>query len=316
MKNYIHAFAEITKCTALSLFACVAWSCSGDDELETMLAAETTPVTFCVDSYDHPILFDFTDGWRYIGSDTVKDAKTVKTTVNMHQGKHNIVIVKGVCYEYPDTEPSKYEGLHFNPETKNFYLNSSTNGIAWRSIGNEEHSVAANNNVYYWHRQLEVSPYLLPEQTPDYTPVTATLNIIQTDVIKPSDIVNVGDYLRTDVSDLPFVVEVGMSDNSYKTREKTYTLHYYLGTMKSTSQLQINSRYITLCPKDGLSVGQLAMTLRAKGDDEYRALYSVMLPEFTLQRGYITILRGPLFSGSTSDWTVEMKPYADTHPWF
>ena len=42
----------------------------------------------------------------------------------------------------------------------------------------------------------------------------------------------------------------------------------------------------------------------------YRRDYTVRLPKFSLQRGYITRLKGAtLYSEKTEDWTVEMTPY-------
>ena len=74
-----------------------------------------------------------------------------------------------------------------------------------------------------------------------------------------------------------------------------------------TEALIEDSQYI-LCPINGLDNIQLTAEVY---DKDGNPISTTTLPKFNLRRGYTTILRGPLFSGSTSDWTVTMKQYDD-----
>ena len=305
---------QIARCTVCFFLACAACSCS-DDELETMLSAETTPVTFRVDPKISPIFFDYTEGWRYIGSDTVKTAKSIAslTTINLHQGNHNIIAVKGL----DNGNDARKTGVHFDPNTRRFYLRSERDALG---LGSETPVLGvATDGVYFWHRQLEVVPYLLPEQTPEYnTPVTAMLAI---DPIymwdMPSNLYSFA--MQATIDNVPVVEEIGIDDNSFKLRKEPHELYYVVAIrdQKLIGKAQ-NMPYFTLCPAEGLHDINLTLSVEVIAYEqpgqigfprEIRRKYSVKLPPFSLQRGHITVLYGPLYSESTSDWTVEMSPY-------
>lgn len=296
---------QFVKRAVLLLLAGAAWSCSSKDELEEMLSKETTPVTFRVDAYTAPIFFDYTEGWRYIGSDTVKNtsSKTSVTTLNLHQGKHNIVAVKNV-----ETHSEKSPGVHFNPEKQTFFIVPALLNIQ-ETQGVMESYGTVTSNACYWHRQLEVSPYLLPEQQPDFQPVTASLGISVTDFsvlekhIKPNSTLS----MNFTIPGIPIVEEVGIDDNHYEICKETHTAvieeNIASGKVTATS----NMPNFTLCPRDGLDNIKLTLSFESKG--VYQTSTHIDLPKFSLRRGYTTVLSGPLFSGSASDWTVEMVPY-------
>lgn len=308
-----------SRLASLALFVCAIVglsSCSKDDDepsVDDVLSEETTPVTFRVDAYTAPIFFDYTEGWRYIGSDTVKNtsSKTSVTTLNLHQGKHNIVAAKDIYSPSPYwTESINSLGLHFNPERKTFYLVSAKTTFLDNQGKDAVYNVTSND-AYYWHRQLEVSPYLLPEQQPEYQPVTARLFIIQTDQQQASDIVKMGDDLRIDIPNVPVVEETSITGNDYKLRQEPHNLYGYIKTSSGTYIHGSNGPYYTLCPRDGLQVGQLVMQVNITKQGGYKQQHSVALPKFTLRRGYVTILRGPFLTGSDADWSVEMLSYDD-----
>lgn len=311
MKLNIIQFAKVAKCTALLLLAGAAWSCSSNDEVEEMLSKETTPVTFLVDAMTTPIFFDYTEGWRYIGSDTVKStsSKTSVTTLNLHQGKHNIIAVKGVS----TSEDVQATCIHFNPDAKTFSL--QTIYKSYKDLYGEDYPYdedmyyesANRNDAFYWHRQLEVSPYLLPEQQPDFQPVTATLRVTVTDYnnkdIMPGQIFQWSGF----ITDIPVVEEVGIENNKfYKLRKKPHQWNVGLSRQGEYGMYPSTYQHITLCPLEGLHDITLSCTMT---DEHGQAVPTTPLPAFSLRRGYTTVLRGPLFSGSAYDWTVEMQPY-------
>lgn len=308
MKNFIHKFGKKTLCTAVVALACAAIfvSCSGNDEFEDMLSKGTTPVTFRVEPQTSSIFFDYTEGWHYIGSDTVRNTKSVsiQQSINLHQGRHNVVMVKGVN---TDAVPS-VTSIHFNPDKRTFYLHSEHDGVGlYEGSGTPDLGVAMSD-AYYWHQMLDVSPHILPEQQPEYTPVTATLQIIITD-LNNRDIAPGQDILWSgSIKNIPVVEEVGIeNDKSYTFRKQSH--QFYVGLSRHGEfgiYPIITYQHITLCPLEGLNTVNLPCVVT---DEHGQIVPTTPIPVFSMRRGYTTILRGPLFSGTASDWMVEMKPY-------
>ena len=299
---------QFVKYTALSLCVCAVWSCSSKDELEDMLSKETTPVTFRVDAHTAPIFFDYTEGWRYIGSDTVRST-TSQATLNLHQGKHNIVAVKGVS----TSKDAQTTCIHFNPDARTFSLQTvykSLKELYGEDYPYEEdvyYESANRNDAFYWHRQLEVSPYL-PEQQPDFQPVTATLQLTITDYNNKDIMPGRSFSWLGEITDIPVVEEVGIEDDKYyKLRNEPHQWNVGFSRQGEYGMYPIIAyQHITLCPLEGLNDITLSCTMF---DEHDQAVPTTPLPRFSLRRGYTTVLTGPLFSGSASDWTVEMTPY-------
>lgn len=301
---------QFVKRAVLLLLAGAAWSCSSKDELEEMLSAETTPVTFLVDAQTTPIFFDYTEGWRYIGSDTVKSTSSQKASLNLRQGKHNIIAVK----EIDTNADNQKTGIRFDPNNRAFYLHSERDA---KGLDGEISMLGvATTKACYWHRQLEVSPYLLPEQRLEYTPVTASLSVdLFPPNTMPEDTRIIG--MQISVKDVPVVEETGMSDNDYKLRQVPHELYGKLSLTGRNEMSRVsNIPYITLCPAEGLhdisltlNVSVQLLILSQYGTQTYQQHYSVQLPKFSLKRGYTTCLVGTLYSDKTEDWAVEMLPY-------
>lgn len=295
---------------ALAVTAVVCFtSCSKNEDApaEETLSDKTTPVTFKFDKYTYPVFFDYTENWRYLCADTVKSLSTRKT-VDLRQGKHNIVAVKDIYFPSSYLEWPQSPGVHFNPEERSFYLESYKN--TYIDLDSEPVYNVAERDVYYWQTPLEVSPYLLPEQTPDFTPVTATLMVVQTDKSQALELLEKGYSLRMEVPDVPVVEEVGLNDNRKKMRQEPYTMFAQQSSFNNYVVL-LNKSYITLCPKDGLQVDRLTLNTKTIGKNGESQVRSVVLPAFSMRRGCYTILRGPYLTGSEADWTVEVVPYAD-----
>lgn len=300
MKRNIIPFA---KCAVLLLLTGVAWSCS-KDEVEEILSTETTPVTFLVDAKTTPIFFDYTEGWRYISSDTVQSNSIGKYSINLHQGKHNIVAVKGIDLSVGALKT----GIHFNPENHTFYLRSEHDGAGLYDGVDTPDLGVAQFEAYYWHRSLEVSQYLLPEQQPTYTAVTATLQIVITDYNNRNILPNQTFSWTGSITNMPVVEEMKIgTDEYYKLRDQPHK--FYVGLSRQGEHgiyPIITYQYITLCPQEGLENINLKCSMT---DENGQTVLTTPLPIFSLRRGFKTILRGPLFSGSASDWTKEMLPY-------
>ena len=119
------------------MFTLAFTACAGDDDSEPtvdeLLSEETTPIDFEFDDFeylDRYFLFDYA-GNKYIGSDTLT---TSKCTLELRQGKHHLIWMKG-----------QYGGdVDFIPQNRTFS------------------GYTSNINVSYTEMDIEVSPYLMP----------------------------------------------------------------------------------------------------------------------------------------------------------
>ena len=100
------------------------------------------------------------------------------------------------------------------------------------------------------------------------------------------------------------MAEVGMDKSNYKMRDELHSLRVY---DYNTWSGRWSREYHSLCPLNGLDNIQL---IAETYDKDGNSIPATILPLFSLRRGYTTILCGPLFSGTTSDWSVTMEPYA------
>ena len=285
-------------CCALGFIACSG----GEEDIDDVLSKETTPVTFELGKNWSHILFDYTDGGTYVGSDTIHYSKNAQEVVELRQGKHQLLWIKGL-YAAPYDENYRFfsTGVHFLRESNTFFAHMRTTN----EIGSEQIEYDyLRYPVFYWKKSLEVSPYLLPVQKPDYVAVTGTIAIYFTDEYEP-----VIKYNAT-LSNIPIVSKVGMEDKRSELMGEgvcDFTLHY-LDLDYTYRAPDIN--IVSLCPLNGLNNIQLVTSAKGNNDDP---LSTTQPPMFSLKRGYTTKLIGPLFSGSTSDWKVEMIPYNDTY---
>lgn len=255
--------------TCMTMFAFTA--CSDDDDNEStiddLLSEETTPIDFELldyDLYDEYILFDYA-GNRYVGSDTITRSKC---TINLRQGKHHLLWMKG----------NYMESIGFNPEDKTF------------NTGNREYV-----NISYIEMDLEVTPYLMPVKKIECKNIKVIPYCILT--IDPTDI----DEMRTlDVQEIkvtgfPMVRTISWDGNSYQLEDR-YDGIYIIGGL---------GELYTVCPTKGFDGVEVKIEMRNTNDE---LISTTQLPKINLRQGYNTTLHGPLFSGNTSDWTVTMEP--------
>ena len=281
--------------TLACLMAVCLAACGGDDSdepaVDELLSTATTQVEFRLPNDRHTYTMYDCAGNHLVGTYTTADGE--KCTLSLRQGKHHIVWFMDF-----NNESVKYE-----PE-----------GNALTAIRED----GMTDYVYYDENDLEVSPYAVEMQYVScLKEATCQLIIVLTDVAENlslpdgnRDIKEVGK-----VTGLPLVRTASLSENKYKTDGdvglKVYTSYQ---SYRSASNPNSDGIYVRmggcqmLCPKDGLNDIQLNVEVR---DADGRAVPTTQLPRFSLQRRHRTILCGPLFSGSTSDWKVDMEDRDD-----
>ena len=311
MNNRILSAIRMTTFMLMCMCAVCLTSCGGDDDLsiDEILSQETTPIDFQLAEYnnwyDKYFLFDYA-GSSYVGSDTVS---SYKCTIKLRQGKHRLLWMKGIDYE-PKYGKNYYAGIHYDPKEK--------------TITNYGDSYSYSEKIIYSETDLEVTQYLMPVQ--QIRPANYICGLIQVEISDMSDDVEQprdrsGDedydpvsqyrYSRPvvgTVSGFPNVSKVSLTGNDY-TQEKESSscdilLQYHYDRI---GEREFSLRAIgSLCPKSGIDNIQLTVDVKDKNGSH---IPTTALPRCSLKRGYTTVLRGPLFSGSTSDWTVTMDPF-------
>lgn len=316
-----------------------------DPTIDELLSQETTPVTFELKPYHNYIFFDYTDNWKFVGSDTIAaSSQTQQVEIDLRQGKHNIIIIDWRSLIWGSATISSadlidlFPVVFFNTKDRTLYLTSDrTLYLTSKEMSTSDTNSpykhenykairTINQDVYFWHRPLEVSPYLLPTQKPKFVPVTGCLHIEVTDIKESFFTQEQG---KAEIINIPVVEKAGIeNDKQYKLNEETYSIEVpsdgvfeytqnanveYTGdnyfNMLPLSELYEKHgkyEYFILCPYEGLDDIQLVCNVIEK---DGQLVLTKALPAFSFRRGYVTTLRGPLLSGSTSDWTVTMEPY-------
>jgi len=278
-------------------------ACGGDDEptVDELLSDKTTPVTFQLPQGDY-YMFDYS-GSRYVGSDTIHVDWSGKCEIELRQGNHNILWVRH------GDDGREYAGIIYDVASRRFLHHGESQDLS-----------------FGWS-EISVSPYLLPTQEVELEYLTATLQIEPTDEL-PFTPVDKGSYVYEGVSavglsyryigvgkftGLPTVQSVSANDGKCVWDSETgECVIAAVGVFYSKEQKLIVypkydvARFMTICPKEGMNNIQLATQVF---DNDNKIVPTIAIPTFSMQRGYTTILRGPLFSGSTADWTVKMEPY-------
>ena len=251
-------------------------ACSDNDgdepTIDEQLSEETTPIEFELldyDPYEEYVLFDYA-GNRYVGSDTITCSKC---TLDLRQGKHHLLWMKG---QYG-------ESIGFNPEDKTINVENRT-----------------CINIPYYEMDLEVTPYLMPVKKiqckNEKVIPCCDLIIDATDIDEAWETLNikiVDNIFYMKVTGFPTVRTISWDGSSYQLEDR------YDGIYLGGSELS------TVCPARGFDNIQVNTEIWNVRDE---LIPTTQLPKFNLRQGYITTLRGPLFSGNTSDWTVTMEP--------
>lgn len=273
-------------------------ACSGEENIDDVLSKETTAIDFDLNWYNGSILFDYTAKGTYVGSDTIPSGnynpRNNPITVNLRQGKHQLVWVIGI------TDRHKEKGLHFSPKSKTFIDdgNYTIQSITSKEGGNMPNLTNTNNAVFYWKKDLEVMPYLYPTQKEEFVAVTCSLRVEITDADK------IPDKVSGCIKDIPLVKETAIDSKHYTLRDEALSIYANLTRTNETNASIVWNNI--LCPYEGLN--NIQMTCDFK-DINGQHIPTTPLPIITLKRGYVTTLKGPLFSGTINDWTVIEEPY-------
>ncbi len=299
-------------------------SCSKDDNdtsVDELLSEETTPIEFKfpynISSWERYILFDYA-GIHYIRSDSARRSEHI---INLRQGKHHLLWFHGLnaeqinpLYSYLETEEKYSRGVHYDPSTKTCTVYEK-NG--------------KSNQVSYYEKDIEVYPYLLPVQQVEFKNyISCELTIEITDMADNLTPPEKSNYYPSQpfttpeigkIKGIPFVKTVSVTGSSYQLQQggTEETIHtylpddYYIGDkiIKEGYKIRIGSNFggfSYLCPLNGIDNIQLTAEVFDKNG---KPQTTTQLPKCSLRRGYTTLLRGPLFSGSTSDWTVTMNEW-------
>lgn len=289
-KRFLFAsrFAAVVFAIAFSIgFA----ACSNDDEqdIDDILSEDTTPITFDLTKRGTHFLFDYA-GSNLVGSDTIDVEYNFQKsqTIDLRQGKHRLLWLRGLSKSQTILEERFYACPYY--DTKNRTV----------KILDNDYWLPLNYPLpQYTARELEVTPYLMPEQKVEYQQLCARIYIRFTCNFPIEDEVSLS------VSGIPFVREVGVEDGRY-------TLGDVNEGVYATTFQGVNDRYNLalfskniLCPKGGIDNVKLHYEVTRNGV----VIHSASLPTISLQRGYETTISGPLVNGQQSDFTIEMKAY-------
>lgn len=276
MKNFFAGRLMVALATAATL--CFA-ACGGDDDepsVDETLSKETTPITFDLDKGTH-FLFDFA-GSNLVGADTIdiKYSSRESYNVNLRQGKHRLLWMRGLSGASISGIKDKVKGVDYDPKTDMVV------------------SQSANTDFYvsplYCIKNIEVAPYLMPTQELEYQHLCARLGVIITSETYIDDIADIT------IQGFPFVKSVGLDDNRCTTGESVALYLNDYSVVPGNYSIMLDK--YTLCPKDGLDNVELSL---------YKAGVKVAsLPKISLQRGQVTLIKGPL-SGESGDFTVTTR---------
>lgn len=295
-------------------------ACGGDDEdnnfqppvgKEEALSDDTTPIDFTFNDYaswEPHVFFDYA-GSKYIGTDTL--SKGNKKTIDLRQGNHRILWFKGLSdndYMYFGADDLNFEqryfgGIHYNPD-EGTVVSFDTQ--------------AYSKKISFSEKEMTITPYLMPAQKVKFD-IHVTGRVVVNVTDWPEKMVQnlqsatngrLDDERIGTLRGLPFVKKVALKDVQYEKANndtKQEVRVYYFPGKSDGNRVCVGVEEIEmLCPLNGMDGIELTADVK---DVDGSSLITTTIPAFSVKRGYITTLTGPLFSGSTSDWTVTMEPY-------
>lgn len=283
--------------------------------MEERLSEETTPITFKIRALDN-FLFDYVDG-KYIDSDTLYSKWGGEKNVELRHGKHDLLWFRGL-----ERNSDNPWGVHFDPIK--------------RKLENRDVRGEAMQDVQFCKKKIEVSPYLMPVQELSYEYyVTCMLFIEITDfsqLIQKPTIIDEYDFetkVVGKITGIPNIRSISLDDGSYATDgdmkidvisvpafdEGWWTVpdkEPWLAVIPADrsdypdfiGDIRMGNRL--LCPFEGMTgVVPKAVIYDTNG----KKIATTDLPRISFLPGCVTHLRGPLFSGTTSDWSATIEEY-------
>ena len=291
----------------LSLATTISFSACGDDNddyqepTNVILSEETTPITFDLPK-GKTFLFDYA-GNNLIMSDTfeVQPKYSGEKTLDMRQGKHILMWLTGLdtgyeekIYDSKGAWQYNYQ-VHFNTKDMTVSCDLTKRGL--------------ERDIQYCQKDMEILQYLMPVQQLSFSTLTCILNIIVTDSSPLVNKKNSTDCCVGYMYGFPNVRSVGVTTPLCKRDDDfSVSILHYEHHDKYTQIVSVMNDEMFICPLNGIDNIQLKAVIN--GDDGEN-VPTTKLPKFSLKRGYKTTLKGPLFSGSTSDWEVIMESYEE-----
>ena len=284
--------------TLASIFILGFTACSSDDEpsIDEILSDKTT--TIAVELSDGEFkLFDYA-GSNYVKSDTFRlyyrgSSSKMTVDVELRQGKHHLI--------WFETSHDDDYYLTFDPKTKTVELFGDD---GWPQ---------------YAEYDYEVTEYLTPAHKPVFAPLGGEVKFEVTDCSERVEVPLNSWYPRSSktitigkLKGYPIASEVSLHGNGYKASgsidfDIDATSGYDYANQKVTKVTIGTYGAARLLPEDGIDNIQLTAEVF---DNDGNPIPTTQLPKFSVKRGHVTTLRGPLFSGTTADWEVTMEPYA------
>lgn len=269
--------------TMLMTIVLLLFTACGDDEeepsLDELLSDKTTPVTFELEKGVH-FMYDYA-GSHYVGGDTIDVWKKKEVKRDLRQGRHSILWLRD-----PWNDKAELYETYFDAKHKMLVRNGE-----FPTLGSP---------VFYAESEINVGEYLLPTQTLTYSSLISGVDLYVEDAdCYPGVFDDDKTQIIGSLKGYPNIVSVSLTGNDYERRESVdLPIYYYPRT--SNMQIMGSSRCF-LCPKEGLDDIQLVIEIRGA---DGKVITTSELPKLSFRRGEGVRLRGTLFSGSTSDWSV------------
>ena len=256
--------------TLACLMAVCLAACGGDDDeptIDELLSEETTPITFDLSKKGRHILFDYA-GNNLVSSDTIdveySDQKL--QTVDLRQGKHRLLWMRGLLFS---------EGI----DDEVVFIASPYYDMNSRTVKCQDYDYRLQLTYplpQFCFKEIEVTPYLMPEQKVEYQPLCAEI------YLSLSCDFSLDDEVSMAVSGIPFVKEVGIEDNRYTLGDVDTTTGNgttFQGDGKRGRYEFALFGINILCPKDGLDNVQLHYDVTRNGE----VIHSASLPLISLR---------------------------------
>lgn len=286
--------------TAAALLAFPACSSdSGAEDIDELLSEATTTVVFDIGRSGEFYFYDYA-GSQLVGSQIIThynfgSSSPSTTSLELRQGKHHFVWLE---YDIEDNDV-----MYFDPDTRIF------KGPRPTFIKCAEYD-------------YEVKPTQQPAHTPEFRTLNATIKVEITDYSPDAEApltgYRVGESNTIRIGKMrgyPLVTSFALhgSECTFEPTgegvisatstlvKRTYGINTFYESQTSVS---VFYRTAILCPEDGID--DICLTAEVTASDG-TAIPTVALPRCSVRRGCVTTLRGPLFSGSTSDWKVTVE---------
>lgn len=287
--------------TLACLMAVCLVACGGDDDgsieqpkepsVDELLSEETTPITFRLESKGTHFLFDYA-GSHLVGADTIEVEYAFQKShkIDLRQGKHRLLWMIGLSGTTirGENHINKVEDIDYDP----------TSGMV--VLKNDEASFYPEPK--YCIKDMEITPYLMPEQKVEYNYLCATLSIsLESGILYASMVY---------AYNVPFVSAVDVVGSRYDVQYRQYNV----GSGWNGEEWRTSFSYHLLCPEDGLNDIQLEYEVFVLDDDGNRvSFHKQQLPKISLHRGFMTEITGPLFGSKQEDFGVTTKPYGERY---